>query len=234
MSQPRHTRESIVQTLQNLAGRLGKQARSRRDVQPHIPVSSVNYHFGHLTKALEAAGLGVAGPDPAIYDRMRLSDDELFTSLWEVERRIGHDPTLSEYRANAGQFSPRPFKTRFGPWELTLQHYRKWKAERAGSPVGSSKPPDDSGGANGPVLCAGAPSSAGQPQSQASGTPRRSPPLFGEPIDFRGLRHAPINEQGVVYLSGMVSRELGFSVEALQQGFPDCEAKYQHDKSRKL
>jgi hypothetical protein len=32
----------------------------------------------------------------------------------------------------------------------------------------------------------------------------------------------------------MVSRELGFSVEALQQGFPDCEGKYLHDKSRKL
>jgi hypothetical protein len=32
----------------------------------------------------------------------------------------------------------------------------------------------------------------------------------------------------------MVSRELGFSVEALQQGFPDCEGKYLHDKSRQL
>jgi hypothetical protein len=58
--------------------------------------------------------------------------------------------------------------------------------------------------------------------------------LFGEPIDFRGLRHAPINEQGVVYLFGMVSRELGFSIEALQQGFPDCEGKYLYDAKRNL
>ncbi len=28
--------------------------------------------------------------------------------------------------------------------------------------------------------------------------------VFGEPIDFRGLRFAPVNEQGVVYLFGMI------------------------------
>jgi hypothetical protein len=58
--------------------------------------------------------------------------------------------------------------------------------------------------------------------------------FYGEPFDFRGLRHAPINEQGVVYLFGMVSRELGFYVESIQQGFPDCEAKYLHDKGKNL
>ncbi len=53
-------------------------------------------------------------------------------------------------------------------------------------------------------------------------------------MDFRGLRNAPINEQGVVYLFGMVSRELGFMVESLSQGFPDCEAKYLRDSKRGL
>jgi len=48
---------------------------------------------------------------------------------------------------------------------------------------------------------------------------------FGELIDFRGLRHAPINESGVIYLFGMVSHELGFMVEAVHAAFPDCEAK---------
>lgn len=48
---------------------------------------------------------------------------------------------------------------------------------------------------------------------------------FGELIDFRGLRHAPINENGVIYLFGMVSQELGFMVEAVHAAFPDCEAK---------
>jgi hypothetical protein len=56
--------------------------------------------------------------------------------------------------------------------------------------------------------------------------PIRQPgPVFGSPINFRWLRHAPINELGVVYIFGMVSYELGFIVEALQSSFPDCEAK---------
>ena len=54
-----------------------------------------------------------------------------------------------------------------------------------------------------------------------------SRPTYGNPIDFRGLRHEPINENGVVFLFGMLARELGYSVEAVQAGYPDCEAKRQ-------
>ena len=50
-------------------------------------------------------------------------------------------------------------------------------------------------------------------------------PIYGNHIDFRGLRHKPVNEQGVVFLFGMVAIELGYLVEAIQGGFPDCEAK---------
>jgi hypothetical protein len=46
-------------------------------------------------------------------------------------------------------------------------------------------------------------------------------------MDFRGLRHEPVNEGGVVFLCGVVARELGYLVEIVQSGFPDCEAKRQ-------
>lgn len=49
--------------------------------------------------------------------------------------------------------------------------------------------------------------------------------FYGEAIDFRGLRYAPINEQGVVYLFGMVSRELGFLIKSIRTDYPDCEGK---------
>jgi len=48
---------------------------------------------------------------------------------------------------------------------------------------------------------------------------------YGAPLDFNGLRHEPVNEQGVVLLFGMLARKLGYVVEAVQTGFPDCEAK---------
>ncbi|MGC2531085.1 MAG: hypothetical protein WA639_25340 [Candidatus Acidiferrum sp.] len=74
------------------------------------------------------------------------------------------------------------------------------------------------------------------PNRQSSSTPPprplRHPPLqnrptYGKPMDFRGIRYEPVNEQGVVLLFGMVARELGYRVEAVQSGFPDCEAQRQ-------
>lgn len=48
---------------------------------------------------------------------------------------------------------------------------------------------------------------------------------YGSFLNFRGLQHTPINEQGVVFLFGMVAFELGYVVESIATGFPDCEAK---------
>ncbi len=48
---------------------------------------------------------------------------------------------------------------------------------------------------------------------------------YGETLDFRGLLHSPMNEQGVVFLFATLAVELGFLVESLSTDFPDCEAK---------
>lgn len=51
------------------------------------------------------------------------------------------------------------------------------------------------------------------------------PRVSVESIDFRGLRFAPASRQGVVYLFGMISQELGFLIESFVSEFPDCEGK---------
>src|SRR5258706_386413 len=48
---------------------------------------------------------------------------------------------------------------------------------------------------------------------------------YGAPIDLRGIRHAPVNELGVVALFGALAEELGYLIEAVRVRFPDCEAK---------
>ena len=45
---------------------------------------------------------------------------------------------------------------------------------------------------------------------------------MGRKIDYPGLTYAPINEQGVVLLFGMMSDDLGFSVETIRSAFPDA------------
>ena len=56
----------------------------------------------------------------------------------------------------------------------------------------------------------------------------------GDPINFRGLSYGPINESGVVFLFGMVFRDLGFLVERIRSPFPDCEAKACTNEQKKL
>ena len=218
MPAKKHDRESIIETLHNLAQRLGKDSLSKYEVATAIPTSTVTNHFGNVGNALEAAGLKRRrGGDNFKGRAPTLTDDDLFHSIRELEQQLGHEPRLNEYNA-AGPYSAKPFK-RFGKWSDTLVLYRKWKAE-GGSAAGGA-----------PETRADDSSTRVAPLFQANNAPAQ---LYGEPIDFRGLRHAPINEQGVVYLFGMVSRELGFYIEAVQQGFPDCEGKYLHHAGRNL
>jgi hypothetical protein len=50
---------------------------------------------------------------------------------------------------------------------------------------------------------------------------------FGAPLTYIGLRHEPLNAQGVVLLFGMVLRKLGFIIEAVRKGSPaTCLAKW--------
>lgn len=64
-------------------------------------------------------------------------------------------------------------------------------------------------------------------QTVARITPLSVPSIYGDPIDFRGVRHAPVDIGGVIFLFGMVARELGFNVESMSSGIPRCEAKRQ-------
>jgi hypothetical protein len=72
----------------------------------------------------------------------------------------------------------------------------------------------------------------GPPKEQAPETTSAKPRTYGNPIYFRGLRNEPINENGVVFLFGLVAKDLGFSVESVQAGFPDCDAKQEISRNK--
>lgn len=226
MSKPKHSKENIIETLKNLSKKLGRPNLSKKDIETAIPASAVRYHFGSLGTAANEAGLVIGGELPR---RPKLTDDELFSSLYDVEQKLGHEPTSTDCSAFS-KYSPGPYTKRFGGWDDVRAQYRKWKA---GHKDGVGERPDDISGRL-------AENDGAKKKKRVSpfindSKKRKSPDHFyGEPIDFRGLRHAPTNEQGVVFLFGMVSRELGFNIEAMQQGFPDCEGKYLHNPKKNL
>jgi hypothetical protein len=63
------------------------------------------------------------------------------------------------------------------------------------------------------------------PQTIKPQKAKMKPEVSAEPIDFRGLKFAPASRQGVIYLFGMISDELGFLIESFISEFPDCEGK---------
>ena len=230
MAKLRYTKDSIIEILRNLSKQLNKTKLTTADVAKVIPESTVTNHFGSVGNALEAAGLERTALGENFRTRGNvISDEELFHSLLELEARLGHEPRFNENSAR-GKYSRNAFRKRFGKWNDVLAHYRKWKAENTETvnEVGSTQsPPPES-----PAVTKNPPS---VPVKTHPAVNRKSPAqLYGEPMDFRGFRHQPINEQGVVYLFSMVSRELGFYIEAVQQGFPDCEGKYLHDEKKNL
>jgi hypothetical protein len=49
--------------------------------------------------------------------------------------------------------------------------------------------------------------------------------IVGELINFRGLVYAPMNENGVIFLFGRVTKDLHMYIEEIKPGFPDCVAR---------
>jgi len=72
----------------------------------------------------------------------------------------------------------------------------------------------------------------GSPQTSVRLPGNPDYPLFGAPLRTPAMRYAPLNELGVIYLFGIMANDLGFAIEAIALGFPDCEAKRLTDPRR--
>ncbi len=195
--------DSLLNELRRVAEQLGKPP-TQRQFKKFGKASCKVYEdrFGSWNAALKKAGLSVL-------KRVDIPNEDLFIAIDELWTKLGRQPTFDEMR-HSGGFSPSTYQKRFGSWVVALEQFVKWKNKAQENSVENLKE----------TILDISPS---QPQR-----PRTSKRVeYGEPIDFLGLRHAPLNEQGVIYLFGMLSKQLGFIIEAVRTDFPDCEGKRQ-------
>ena len=202
-------REAVIEELKRVANLLGQQTVSRRHFarHGHFSPSAVERCFGSWSQALRSAGLGVTTTN------LPLSDGELEAEFQRVRQELGKAPTRSEFAAHS-RHSPTVYERRFGGWRTAVAHYLGPQGadtsashlERGASPVAGESIPRHR---------------TTRPGVEVSKGKR----VFGAPLNFRGLRNEPIDEQGVVFLFGMVAHELGFLVESVRTPFPDCRAK---------
>ncbi|MGZ7060967.1 MAG: homing endonuclease associated repeat-containing protein [Candidatus Angelobacter sp.] len=62
--------------------------------------------------------------------------------------------------------------------------------------------------------------------------PLKDRPLLGAPTRLPAFPYEPVNEMGVMVLFSMLAQQLGFVIESVQAGFPDCEAKIEVEPGR--
>lgn len=221
-------KDEIIAELLRVAKILQASKFTKQQFNQHsrIHPATVERGFGTWNKALVAAGLT---PTPSFEDS-KVSDDDYLMEIIELTKEIGKQPTTYELHAR-GHFTAKPYRQRWGSWPSALRAaYRRY-----GFPLeieDYTVPPEPTSNSN---------NEANSISVMKTDTPYTFTPLlpgkrkkvqYGEPLDFRGLRHAPINEQGVVYIFGMVSRELGFLIESIRTAYPDCEGKRYVDQKR--
>lgn len=214
------TREHIIEEARRIAKKLGVQKLARRDFSRETKIST--YQIYSLFPDDGWRGVQKAAGLEITLQNLPLSEEQMMEEFHKVVKDLGRIPTLAQFNARA-KISGDVLQKRLGGTKGIVQHYRQWLEQSHPNapellmiPVKSM---DKVLPKSNPQMQGKNASSHNYQWSKGEGT------IFGAPISFRGLSHAPINELGVVYLFGMVSAELGFRVEAVQSAFPDCEAK---------
>lgn len=219
-------KDEIIAELRRVANLLQTSALTASQFSQHgrVSANTVRNHFGSWNQAVEAAGLvpTPSGPPP---NRKLTSDAEYLQEIIRLTREIGKQPAESEMRAK-GRFSTEPYIRRWGSFvEARRVAYQKYGFPGL-STTGAVDVSDLNLSKNSPTEI------VPETHKPFQRDTNRKKVQYGEPLDFRGLRHAPINEQGVVYIFGMVSRELGFLIESIRTAYPDCEGKRYVDQKR--
>jgi len=211
-------KQHILDSIRAIARGLGR-APTRSEFVRLAEISEyfVSQCFTSWNDAVRSAGLH------ANTMNVRLEDSELLKDWGEIVRANRAIPARRAYR-RVGKYDPRTLERRFGPWSSLPKVFLnfakdnpEWADVVALLPVPASKQEHGSNHDSASPI----------PPKKTRHVSLKDRATYGNPTHFRGLRHEPVNEQGVVLLFGMLAKELGYVVEAVQTGFPDCEAMRQ-------
>ena len=218
-SKPVLNKQHILRRITEVAKKLG-HTPSILEFTAQVEISRYSLFrlFPKWNEALRAAGL----KPNRLY--VRPEDNELLKDWGEAVRKKRGILSRWAYRL-AGKYYPLTLAKRFGGWESVPEAFRNFaKGKREWADVFALLPDPAAKKERGWSKQISAGPNA---RSQAPRKPLKDTAIYGNPMNFHAMRHEPVNEQGVVLLFGMLAKELGYVVEAVQTGFPDCEAMRQ-------
>jgi hypothetical protein len=212
-------KQQILQEIRRVAESIAPKTLTLLKFLMESSVSrmAIRYNFGTWNNALEAAGLE---PNPSglrVSGYKKYSNEALLNEIGGLWKQFGKRPN-ADLMNSKGKYSSKPYIKRWRTFSSAVDFYVQHFGEPKEFASNAIQPVSTRVEARSAVVI---------PKTfkpGAKSTDKRTV-FYGEAIDFRGIRYAPINEQGVVYLFGMVSRELGFLIESIRTDYPDCEGK---------
>jgi hypothetical protein len=211
------TKDEIIALLRECAQKLNRNP-TFEDLRraPGFRERAIYQHFDGLGQALHAAGLEPKGSG------YKIPTGDMMLEWAGVARRLKSIPTANQFERH-GRFSTVPIAKRFGGWRQVPEAFRRFARQQRIEPQWADVL--EMIAARGLKT-----NSALQPRpakalSARTGAPLRAGrPVYGDPLTLPGLAREPVNESGVIFLFGALAHRLGFVVERIQPGFPDCEA----------
>ncbi len=220
----------ILNSIAAIATQLGRPpSRSEFISRSGISLHFVLQSFPSWNEAIRAVGLRPYSLNARIDDRALLEDwGRTVRRNRPIVRNRGRLPR-HVYRRQ-GKYSPHTLANRFGGWSSVpraFRHFAKGQREWADVLALLPAPVARALSSNAARSQTSESSVSSIPPKQLQHPPLKGRAIYGNPTNFRGLRYEPVNEQGVVLLFGMLAKDLGYLIEAVQKGFPDCEAMRQ-------
>ena len=116
-----------------------------------------------------------------------------------------------------GRVTARTYYDRMGSWGKVREEFLKW--QRANGKVQMRKGEE---GRDGAMI--GGTGDAGEEHRSRKAVIGDTRVGLGRPLALEGMVFAPTCEAGVVFLFGLLAREMGYVVERVGTAFPDCTA----------
>src|ERR1041385_3858319 len=208
-------KEEIIAAIRKCAKELGRTpSLGELTERAHISTRTIRKLFVNYGMAVRASGMEPprGAPTPL---------EDLFKDWAGVVRKLEKVPTMFEYERESA-YSSKPLVSRFKGWRQVPQGMLAY-AERNNQQDEWSDVLDlakATGEGTWPANSTGM--STGGPRG--TGKLLKDRPTFGPPLTQSGMLCGPENENGVLFLFGMVAWQLGFAVKKVQQAFPDVIA----------
>ncbi len=206
-------KDQIIQAIRECAEQLGRSPSLRELLRlKGIAEHNLQAECGSLKHALKLAGVCSTGRG------YNLSDADLLLDWARIARKLNKAPTVAEYETN-GRFTNMPFNKRYQRWALVPEAFRKFcKREQMESRWQDVL-----------AMVSAKLQERGRAAARPKREPRRKPlykdrPVYGAPLLMPELAYEPVTEDMVIFLFGVLARQLGFMVYRIQPGFPDCQA----------